>query len=421
MGALFQYIIDSPPNQASADPEIMRLVHHLLVALLTAPSKAKDKMGGPLDFALALLCYRGNQCFQDANFITRECAELQYCLRSIFVHAVRLGGIENPYTKPTPLQNDNNAEPNTQSTENDKRGCDAPAEDDDGNGLDNPSNSGHDSESSDSDEELVEDFRNTDDIGSDSGVEVLIPHGGEVAEAVTFVDEDKEGDNSEDGLNSVTKDAIISLLLANKRWISFEFEGSNPQTTAFQRLKSIWLLVHPFAIQTIGKTRINWQVGGQSLQFSDRGTLNPRQIHLQSFKSLAISLASGSRAALIALLPTTFDHKQLSIRLSEVFDDPGKTESVFKQNPRLFTQIGKGLYENLISPSETDHKQPTPVLMSGCSDVEGLGRPVAQVDDIENAEGTPDPDVDYSDMPPLEDLESSDDPSDSVLLGLRYV
>ncbi|KAF8872155.1 hypothetical protein BD779DRAFT_1477695 [Infundibulicybe gibba] len=73
-------------------------------------------------------------------------------------------------------------------------------------------------------------------------------------------------------------------------------------------------------------------------------------------------------------------------------------------------------WRNFIGSGE----QPTPALVRCNSDVEGLGGwrdgLVAQVAEIENVEAMSGPDVDYSDMPPLEDPESRDEGGSSSFL-----
>lgn len=76
--------------------ELGPLVHTLAREFLVYSAKP-HKIGGPTDFILMLQSLREDGRFDnDASIATRACSQMQYILRSIFVHCRRLKG--SPYT-----------------------------------------------------------------------------------------------------------------------------------------------------------------------------------------------------------------------------------------------------------------------------------------------------------------------------------
>jgi hypothetical protein len=72
-------------------------VHRLLTALLISQQPVTEKIGGPLEYTFVLAMYLGQGKFRQAPQLSKFCAMLQYCLRTIVVHIVRLGSLNTDY------------------------------------------------------------------------------------------------------------------------------------------------------------------------------------------------------------------------------------------------------------------------------------------------------------------------------------
>lgn len=74
------------------------LVHRVLVSMLTTQCKVIDRIGHIFDITVPMALYNGDGIYRSALCATRYCAQMQYCLRSVVVHVVRLGGPCEPFT-----------------------------------------------------------------------------------------------------------------------------------------------------------------------------------------------------------------------------------------------------------------------------------------------------------------------------------
>lgn len=89
----------SAPLDEEIDPTTLGvLVHRVLIALLTARCNVTDRIGHVFDITIPMALYKGNGIYRDASCATKYCAQMQYCLRSVVVHTVRLDGPLEPYT-----------------------------------------------------------------------------------------------------------------------------------------------------------------------------------------------------------------------------------------------------------------------------------------------------------------------------------
>ena len=89
----------SAPVDEEIDPTMLGvLVHRVLIALLTARCDVTDRIGHVFDITIPMTLYRGNGIYRNASCATKYCAQMQYCLRSVVVHTVRLDGPLEPYT-----------------------------------------------------------------------------------------------------------------------------------------------------------------------------------------------------------------------------------------------------------------------------------------------------------------------------------
>ena len=77
--------------------DLAKHVHRLLTLLLMGQGSSYRKVDGPFDYALLLAMYVGNGNFQDPEIISRYCAKVQYCMRVIVVHIMRLEGVHIDY------------------------------------------------------------------------------------------------------------------------------------------------------------------------------------------------------------------------------------------------------------------------------------------------------------------------------------
>jgi hypothetical protein len=74
------------------------LVHGVLVSMLTAQCKVIDRIGHIFDVTVPMALYNGDGIYRSASCATRYCAQMQYCLRTVVVHIVRLGGPSELFT-----------------------------------------------------------------------------------------------------------------------------------------------------------------------------------------------------------------------------------------------------------------------------------------------------------------------------------
>ena len=78
--------------------KLAALVHELLVVLLVSQTDTTHIVGGPFDIALILSAYiPSSQTYGPATIPNRYCSWLQYDMRSIAVHLIRLGGFDRVY------------------------------------------------------------------------------------------------------------------------------------------------------------------------------------------------------------------------------------------------------------------------------------------------------------------------------------
>ena len=94
---LYEFL-SSTSLEEEVDPVVLGvLVHKLLISMLTAQSKVSERVGHIFDITVPMALYKGNSMYRSASCATRYCAQLQYCLRTVVVHIVRLGGPLAPY------------------------------------------------------------------------------------------------------------------------------------------------------------------------------------------------------------------------------------------------------------------------------------------------------------------------------------
>jgi hypothetical protein len=92
--ALYNFLVSVPEDDDLSQETLGKHAHHLLACLLVCQHPVSKKVGGPLEYAFMLSMYLGHQTFQQASRLSKFCAMSQYCLRSILVHIVRLGGLD---------------------------------------------------------------------------------------------------------------------------------------------------------------------------------------------------------------------------------------------------------------------------------------------------------------------------------------
>lgn len=90
--------MSAPLNEEINATTLGVLVHRVLIALLTARCNVTDRIGHIFDITIPMALYRGNGIYRNASCATKYCAQMQYCLRSVVIHTVRLGGPLEPYT-----------------------------------------------------------------------------------------------------------------------------------------------------------------------------------------------------------------------------------------------------------------------------------------------------------------------------------
>ena len=94
---LYEFLM-STPLEKEVDPAALgALVHKILIAILTAQCKVTDRIGHIFDITVPMTLYKGNGIYRSASCATKYCAQMQYCLRTVVVHIVRLGGPLAPY------------------------------------------------------------------------------------------------------------------------------------------------------------------------------------------------------------------------------------------------------------------------------------------------------------------------------------
>jgi len=178
-------------------------VHRLLVSLLMAPSSVEKKLGHILDITIPMAVYKAHGVYRSAATATKVCCSGQFCLRSILVHVVRLGGPGKHYQ---PLK----SEPGSSSD----KAASADSQDGETEGE------GDDDEDEDGDEDQ-DDSRRT-----------WQPKGKPIVEPFFFVDEDATFQS-----DSMSTDEILEMakipedqLLACVIYILFIFPSPNDQT-----------------------------------------------------------------------------------------------------------------------------------------------------------------------------------------------
>ena len=95
---LYKFLMSAPLEKDIDLITLGVLVHGVLVSMLTAQCKVIDRIGHIFDITVPMALYNGDGTYRSASCATKYCAQMQYCLRSVVVHIVRLGGPSDPFT-----------------------------------------------------------------------------------------------------------------------------------------------------------------------------------------------------------------------------------------------------------------------------------------------------------------------------------
>lgn len=128
-------------------------------------------------------------------------------------------------------------------------------------------------------------------------------------------------------------------------------------STAFQRMKMIWLVVWPLAINAISKTQTQWNDTSHILTFSD-SRCAPHYIRLDGFRAFAYSLVADAQKGLEELLLTDIPVSELlgAIDLKQLKDKPDSQSSFLQQNKKIFEPLIEEVFQSLTSTQACDSK-----------------------------------------------------------------
>ncbi|PPQ71435.1 hypothetical protein CVT26_011132 [Gymnopilus dilepis] len=354
---LYHFILEVPlETERFPKKDLAIKVHDLLVELLMSQADVANKLGGPFDFAMALAAYkRTKKAFGSPTIPSMYCAKSQYCMRSIVVHLCRLFGEEAPYT----LVGSKAGESNLL------------VDGDDGDPEHLEDNSSAEASFEvpplkeinplDYDEEIhgdLQDFDDSDD--SDSEADSLSDDDNWLSLpslATAKPPPKRSGDRINKRRGSTIdrtsqKDPLLSTLKRYSKWISNDGISEDSPPTAFQRMKSAWLVVWKLAVREMSSTQVHPDQPG--LVFVYRSLHCPdHRIALHDIKLLATSFIDRARAHFVKLLPSGLDPEAfVAPALSDLRDNLQKTTSIFGQNEDKFAPLRMMLYNALMDEKE---------------------------------------------------------------------
>lgn len=101
MNQLYSFLIKVAEDEEIPQNELAIHVHLLLLGILTSQASSRIKVGSLFEFVTALRTYFGSERgFRPASLPSKMCSMFAYGMRTIVVHASRLGGGHVPYLKP---------------------------------------------------------------------------------------------------------------------------------------------------------------------------------------------------------------------------------------------------------------------------------------------------------------------------------
>jgi hypothetical protein len=101
MNQLYSFLIKVKEDEEIPQNELAIHVHLLLLGMLTSQASSRIKVGSLFEFVTALRTYLGpERGFRPASLPSKMCSMFAYGMRTIVVHASRLGGGHVPYLKP---------------------------------------------------------------------------------------------------------------------------------------------------------------------------------------------------------------------------------------------------------------------------------------------------------------------------------
>jgi hypothetical protein len=151
------------------------------------------------------------------------------------------------------------------------------------------------------------------------------------------------------------------MLSSYQKWISVKSDyGNGTQPTAFQRMKLVWLIIWPHAINAITKTQTQWDTEGHVLTFSD-SRCAPHCIKMDQFRAFARSLVTDAQDRLKKLLPSGIDLSELldAANPASLKDNPASRHSFLEQNKDIFQPLIEDVLQSLTSQKEVEHKVAT--------------------------------------------------------------
>jgi hypothetical protein len=134
------------------------------------------------------------------------------------------------------------------------------------------------------------------------------------------------------------------LLEEYKKWIECRSQSKYRLATAFSKTKQVWLMIHPYAVQVKGNTRIEWSDYGHTLSYNDPGCRRPFNVGLSSFVIMVQQLVANARDLYKSFLPQGYEPP--SVDISVLRDNGSLGQSVFEQesNRAIFTHFVDDFY-----------------------------------------------------------------------------
>ena len=150
---------------------------------------------------------------------------------------------------------------------------------------------------------------------------------------------------------------FIRLLEEYKKWIECRSQSKYRLATAFSKTKQVWLMIHPYAAQVKGSTRIEWSDYGHTLSYSDPGCQKPFQIGLSSFIVMVQQLVANARDLYTSFLPRGYEPP--SIDISILRDNGSLGQSLFEQesNRAIFTPFIENFYNAVLSEAQRTRQE----------------------------------------------------------------
>ncbi|KAG2337879.1 hypothetical protein BDR05DRAFT_1004675 [Suillus weaverae] len=374
--SLYQYIISA---ELTSSNTLLELTHDLVASLIRHEIRNSELMECPTDQALFLSSIRGEDRFQCANLLTRDCAQFAHNSYAIIVQFSRLkdGNIAKftPFneaswmegegerchaTGPEELLEDHEASNglSSQGSEHEmeidedavaEMELDEDAEDEDEDEDEEDSILQLFSDESDSENEADEEGRQQNADGEYPG---CVAAEGTFLEAITASSlshnlgtTEKKEDSSSD---------LLAIIAEEVRFLK-PVAGEHPgYSTPFDRFKGTWFTAHKEAFRERRKFGFSFSADGQCLTIQD-GNQQPKTLQFLQLATCVQILFRQLESKILLTIPIDLHHLYHKFEAGAFTDNLIEPKSIFKQegNARILAQTIDVVQAGILTPRVT--------------------------------------------------------------------